>query len=104
MALLLFSTSTEMKFVTLYMSSHTLSFLEATDSGEYVCTMNFRSGIEVSASTKFNITIGNDFMVDLMFVTDTCKTIYIVDVMFQLRLKSVDICQWHHNQVGRLSD
>lgn len=52
------SVAAKMKSLTLYMSSHTVSSLEfIRDSGEYACTMKFRSGIELSANTI--ITIGN---------------------------------------------
>ena len=54
------SVAAEMKSLTLYKSSYTVPSFESRDSGEYACTMKFRSGIELSESTI--ITVGNYYV------------------------------------------
>ena len=47
----------KMESLTLYTSSNHLTSVDSADSGEYTCTVSFKNGVMISAST--NITIGN---------------------------------------------
>ena len=83
----------EMISFTLYSSSIIPDSVELADSGEYTCAAKIENEPEMSTST--NITIGN-FKPILM----TFLKLLTVDGVFQLRLKSVGICQHWHSEIS----
>ena len=90
----------EMISFTLYSSSYTLHSIELADSGRYTCTVKVETEPEVYTSTKIIIGKNNESL------NKTNKKIINLPTVgaftghgaFQLRLKSVGICQhvkWH---------